>query len=75
VFKAPIPLDQLNIRMGRLMDILDQKTDQELQETALCELAKMSNELKCAKNDLQKANNRLNFALVLINRLIDRKGD
>ncbi|CAB5225870.1 hypothetical protein UFOVP758_27 [uncultured Caudovirales phage] len=55
------------------MDILDSKTDKELTQSLLAELAKARNELSCAKGDLDKANNRLNFLLVIANKLIDRK--
>jgi hypothetical protein len=54
------------------MDILDQKTDKELEESLLAEVAKASNEIKCARQDLAKASNRLNFLLVVINKLINR---
>ena len=57
------------------MSILDEKTDKELTQSALAELAKMSNELKCAQQDLHKASSRLSFLLVLMNTLINRKGD
>lgn len=57
------------------MDLLDKKTDEELQRSLLAELAKANNELKCAKQDLDKATSRLGFLLVLTNTLIDRKKD
>lgn len=57
------------------MDIIDKKTNEELTESILAEVAKSCNEIKCAKNDLDKAQNRLNFCLVLANKLIDRQGD
>jgi seryl-tRNA synthetase len=57
------------------MDILDKKTDKELEESLLAEVAKASNEIKCARQDLQKASNRLNFLLVVINNLINRQKD
>lgn len=57
------------------MDIVDKKTTEELTESILAEVAKSNNEIKCAKNDLDKAQNRLNFCLVLANKLIDRQGD
>lgn len=55
------------------MDILDSKTDKDLIKCLLAEVAKARNELSCAKGDLDKANNRLNFLLVIANKLIDRK--
>ena len=57
------------------MDVINNKSDDELLKSSLAELAKMSNELKCAQQDLQKATSRLSFLLVLINTMINRKGD
>jgi flagellar hook-basal body complex protein FliE len=57
------------------MDILDQKTDEELIRSILAEIAKASNELRCATSDLKKANSRLSFLLVVANKLIERQGD
>lgn len=57
------------------MDILDQKTDKELEQSLLAEVAKASNELRCARQDLDKATGRLNFVLTVVNKLINRTGD
>lgn len=57
------------------MDILDQKTDKELEQSLLAEVAKASNEIKCARADLDKATNRLSFLLVVVNKLINRQKD
>lgn len=57
------------------MSILDQKSDKELEQSILAEVAKASNEIKCARQDLEKATNRLSFMLVVINTLINRKKD
>lgn len=57
------------------MDILDSKSDRELEKSLLAEVAKASNELRCARQDIEKATNRLNFLLVVINKLINRKED
>lgn len=57
------------------MKVVEDKTDEELLQSTLAELAKMSNEIKCAQQDLQKATSRLSFLLVVINALINRKGD
>jgi hypothetical protein len=57
------------------MDILDSKTDDELLRSLLAEVAKANNELKCAKQDLEKATSRLSFLLVLTNTLINRQKD
>lgn len=57
------------------MDILDKKTDKELLQSVVAELAKATNELKCAQGDLNKAQSRLSFLVVLANKLINRNGD
>lgn len=55
------------------MDVIDKKTTRELLSSLLGELAKSSSEIKTAKEDLIKANNRMRFCLLLVNSLIDRK--
>lgn len=57
------------------MDILDSKNDKDLLLSLLAEVAKATNELKCAQADLQKAQSRLGFVLAITNTLIDRKED
>jgi prefoldin subunit 5 len=57
------------------MDVLDKKSDKELLESALAEIAKTKNEVRSAEQDLNKAKSRLSFLIVLANKLIDRKGD
>lgn len=57
------------------MDILDQKTDDELMRSLLAELAKSNNELKCARQDLEKATGRLSFVIAVANKLINRQKD
>lgn len=57
------------------MNILDQKTDKELEQSIVAEVAKASSELRCARQDLEKATNRLSFVLVLANTLINRTKD
>jgi hypothetical protein len=57
------------------MDLLDDKTDLELLQSLLAEMAKANNEIRCAQSDLQKAQNRLRFLLLLANTLIERQGD
>jgi len=54
------------------MDVIDSKTNKEIAESILAESAKAKNEVQCARNDLQKAHNRLNFLIVLANKLINR---
>ena len=57
------------------MDILQNKTDLELSQSILAETAKATNELKCARNDIEKAQSRLSFVIALTNELINRKKD
>ena len=55
------------------MDLLDSKTDKALVESLLQEIAKASNEIACARKDLEKANSRIRFLLVLTHKLIERQ--
>lgn len=57
------------------MDIIDNKTDQELLASLLAEIAKAKNELRCARGDLDKAQSRISFLIVIANELISRQGD
>lgn len=57
------------------MDILDSKTDRELLASLLAEIAKAQNEIACAKRDIDKAQSRIRFLIVLANTMIDRQGD
>jgi len=57
------------------MNIIDSKTDDELLESLLAELAKASNELRCAKDDIAKVQSRLSFVLAIANTMIQRQGD
>jgi len=57
------------------MDLLDNKSDKELLESVIAEIAKATNEIKCAKGDLEKAHNRVKFLLVLTHELINRQKD
>lgn len=57
------------------MDLLEKKTDKELLESLIAEAAKAQNELNCARKDLEKAQNRLKFVLMVSNTLVDRQGD
>lgn len=54
------------------MEILDNKSDDELLSTMLAEIAKCRNEISCASGDIAKAQGRLGFLLVLSNTLINR---
>jgi hypothetical protein len=57
------------------MDLLDKKSEKELLDSLLAEIAKTTNELKCARNDLDKAQSRIKFLVVLANTLINRQKD
>lgn len=57
------------------MDIIDKKTDGELLQSLVAETAKAKNEVRCAQQDLQKATSRLNFVIMLTNKMIERNGD
>ena len=54
------------------MDILDSKTDQELLESLIAEIAKATNEIKCARGDIDKAQGRIKFLLVVAHTLMNR---
>lgn len=57
------------------MDILENKSDKELLQSLIAEIAKATNEIKCARGDIDKAQNRIKFLLVLSHELLNRKGD
>jgi hypothetical protein len=57
------------------MEVLDNKSDKDLLDSLLAEIAKARNEIKCARGDLEKAQSRLGFLVVVANELINRQGD
>lgn len=57
------------------MELLENKTDQELLQSLIAEIAKTKNELRCARGDIDKASSRINFLVVLVNELMNRQGD
>jgi hypothetical protein len=57
------------------MQILENKSNDELLKSLLAETAKAQNELNCARNDLDKAQGRLRFVLLLTNEMINRPKD
>lgn len=57
------------------MDILDSKSDSELLQSLIAEIAKATNEIKCAKGDIEKAQSRLKFILVIAHTMIHRQKD
>lgn len=54
------------------MDILSNKSDQELVQSMLAELAKATNELRCARGDVEKAQNRMKFCILVANEVLTR---
>lgn len=58
-----------------MSEFFNDKTDKELLESLLAEVAKATNELKCGERDIKKANSRLQFAVMAINNMINRKED
>ena len=57
------------------MDLLDNKTDKEILDSLIAEIAKATNEIRCARGDLEKAQSRIRFLLVLSHELINRQKD
>ncbi len=57
------------------MDLLRDKTDEELYKSLLAEVAKAKAEVNSAEHDIRKIKNRLSFLIVLANELIDREKD
>lgn len=57
------------------MDILDKLSDKELTQTMIAEIAKATNEIKCARADIDKAQSRIRFLLVVAHTLIERQED
>jgi hypothetical protein len=55
------------------MEILDNKTDKELLLSLIAEIAKCSNEIRCAKGDIEKAQSRIKFLSVVAHTLVDRQ--
>lgn len=56
----------------KYMSLIDDKTNQELLDSLVEEAAKAQHELTCSKNDLVKAQSRLRFVLMVLNKLKDR---
>lgn len=56
------------------MQIINNKTEQELYRSLLAEVAKAQNEINCATSDLNKAKSRLSFTVAVLNQMINRKG-
>lgn len=54
------------------MDVLKRRTQQELIQSLLAEIAKSQNEVRCAQGDLNKANNRISFCIAVLNEILSR---
>jgi hypothetical protein len=57
------------------MDILDDKSDKALLESLVAEIAKATNEIRCARADIDKAQSRIKFTLIIAHTLINRQKD
>lgn len=57
------------------MDLIETKTDLALLRSLLAEVAKAQNEITQARSDIDKAQSRIRFSLLIINKLIERKVD
>lgn len=57
------------------MKIVEDLTNKELSQTVLAEVAKAKNELNSAQRDIEKAQSRLGFLIVLANEQINRSGE
>lgn len=55
-----------------MSDILNTKSNTELMQSLIAEVAKANNEISCAERDIKKAHSRLNFLVVIANKLIER---
>lgn len=72
---APFLFDCINTNTKgpQMKDLIDNKTDEQLLQSLIAETAKANSEIKTAQSDIEKANNRIRFILVLANKLINRK--
>lgn len=53
--------------------LIDTKTDRQLVESLIAEIAKANNEMRCARGDIDKAQGRIKFATMLLHKLIERQ--
>lgn len=58
-----------------MTEVIKNKSSEDLLKSILAENAKALNEINCAKRDIEKANRRINFLIVLANELINRGKD
>jgi hypothetical protein len=57
------------------MQVLADKSNTELLQSVIAEVAKARAELRCAEEDIKKAAGRIGFLIVLANELINRQED
>jgi hypothetical protein len=57
------------------MQVLTEKSNTELLQSLVAEVAKARAELRCAEEDIKKATGRIGFLIVLANELINRQED
>ena len=55
------------------MDVIEDKNDKQLLESMLAEIAKAQNEIRCARGDIDKAQSRIKFLILVANELINRQ--
>jgi hypothetical protein len=59
-----------------IQDTITTASDSDLVKSMLAEAAKATNEIKCARRDVDKAESRLSFILLILNSMINRtQGD
>ena len=57
------------------MQVIENKTSQDLLASVIAEVAKATNELRCARGDLEKVTSRMSFVLAVVNELVQRNKD
>lgn len=57
------------------MDLIEDKTAEDLHKSLLAEISKAKSELRCAQADITKANSRIGFCVLALNELINRGKD
>jgi len=55
-----------------MSSLIEDKTNLELAQSILAEVAKARNEIDCAQRDLKKAQSRISFLIVAANAMIER---
>lgn len=55
------------------MDLLNNKSTQQIAQSLIGEVAKANNEITCAVNDISKAKSRLSFCIAALNEINRRE--